>query len=234
VFTLYNGSGTGGTVVGTCTVLADGTCPSSSFSGLNPGTYTLDETTVPAGYTKDATLPFTFTLAAGDNASYEFTDVLNTGAINVVKTAKHADTSGNTAPDLAAGFTVTDSNGDTHSVSTDGTTGLGCIDGLPPGSATVSETSPPTGYNPADDVTVTVVGNTTCAGADGVEADFVNVPLTDVSVGIDSQVPGGTSTTVTCDDPDASTMTTAANGDGSLSIPNQEPSTITCTIVIDP
>ena len=37
------------------------------FVGLNPGTYTIDETTCPAGYGKDPNLPYTFTLAAGQS-----------------------------------------------------------------------------------------------------------------------------------------------------------------------
>jgi uncharacterized surface anchored protein len=235
VFTLYNGTGTGGTVVGTCTVDANGDCVDANgdnpFVDLNPGTYTLDETNTPAGYTKDTNLPFTFTLAVGDAASYEFTDVAQTGAIVISKTAKHADP--NSSPDLAAGFTVTDSNGGTHSVSTDAN-GSGCVDGLPPGSATVSETSPPAGYNPDDDQTVTVVAGTTCTDGNGVVASFVNIPLTDITVSVDSQVDGGTSSVITCDDPDASTATTGANGDGSLNVTDLEPGLITCTIDIDP
>ncbi len=63
MFTLYSGTGTGGQVVGTCTVQANGSC-TPSFTNLQPGTYTIDETTVPAGYNKDPNLPFTFTVAA--------------------------------------------------------------------------------------------------------------------------------------------------------------------------
>jgi opacity protein-like surface antigen len=55
VFTLYAGSDTTGAVVGTCTVIASGHCGpagSPSFGNLNPGTYTIDETTVPAATTR--------------------------------------------------------------------------------------------------------------------------------------------------------------------------------------
>jgi hypothetical protein len=164
VFTLYEGADTTGDVVGTCTVDADGDCL-PPFTDLTSGQYTLDETNTPAGYTKDASLPKTFTLAFGENASFEFTNVLQTGAIEITKTAKHADD--DTSPNLVAGFTVTDSGGGTHLDSTDAT-GSACVDGLPPGSATVSETGPPTGYSPDADQTVTVVGGTTCTSADGV------------------------------------------------------------------
>ena len=67
VFTLYEGADTTGTVVGTCTVDANGDCTSPTFTDLNPGQYTIDETTIPAGYDKDPTLPFTFTLAANES-----------------------------------------------------------------------------------------------------------------------------------------------------------------------
>ena len=63
VFTLYEGPNTSGTVVGTCTVDAAGDCTSADFVDLNPGTYTIDETTLPpgGGYDKDPNLPETFT-----------------------------------------------------------------------------------------------------------------------------------------------------------------------------
>jgi hypothetical protein len=66
VFTLYEGSDTTGTEIGTCTVDANGDCDDDSFTGLDPGTYTIDETTVPDGYDPDPDLPYTFTLATGD------------------------------------------------------------------------------------------------------------------------------------------------------------------------
>jgi uncharacterized surface anchored protein len=232
VFTLYPGSDTTGTAIGSCTVAADGTCSDPSFIGLNPGTYTIDETAGVPGYTRDSTLPFTFTLADGENRTLTFTNVLQTGAITIAKTAKHADP--DSSPNLVAGFTVTDSDGGTHSVSTDAT-GSVCVDGLPPGDATVSETGPPTGYSAGADQTVTVVGDTTCAGTGGVVASFENIPLTDITVSVDSQVVGGTSSTITCGD--EPTVTTDADGDGSLTVTDLEPNVpdgIICTIVIDP
>jgi hypothetical protein len=237
IFTLYEGTGILGTVVGTCTVDANGDCvdPNTGlnpFIGLNPGPYTLDETNTPAGYDKDPNLPFSFTLADGDNLSFEFTNVLQTGAIRIAKTAKHADP--DSSPNLEAGFTVTDVDGGTHSVSTDAT-GNACVDGLPPGDATVSETGPPTGYSAGADQTVTVLGNTTCTGADGVLASFENIPLTNITVSVDSQVDGGTSSTITCGS--EPTVTTDPNGDGSLTVNDLEPNVpdgIVCTIVIDP
>jgi uncharacterized surface anchored protein len=229
VFTLYEGADTSGTVVGTCTVDANGDCL-PTFDNLNPGQYTIDETTTPPNYTKDASLPLTFTLAANENKQLEFTDVLQTGAIVIAKTAKHAGPNG--TANLVAGFTITDSGSATHTVSTDAT-GAACVDGLPPGDATVSETSPPTGYSAGADQTVTVVGGTTCANADGVVASFENIPLTDITISVDSQVDGGTASTIDCGD-QGDPVSTGPDGDGSKSKTDLPPGTYTCTVVVDP
>jgi hypothetical protein len=228
VFTLYEGTGTGGTVVGTCTVLADTTCSDPSFTGLQPGTYTIDETSGVAGYGKDPLLPHTFTLAAGDALVLTFTDPALTGAITITKTAKHAGPNG--SANLVAGFTVTDSTSGTHAVSTDAD-GHGCVDGIPQGAATVSETGPPAGYHPGPDVPVTVVAGTTCADANGVNASFANIPLTNITISVDSQVVGGTSSTIDCDGVLGSTD---GNGDGSVARTDLEPGEYHCTVVVDP
>lgn len=230
VFTLYEGSDTSGTVVGTCTVDANGDCL-PVFADLAPGTYTIDETTVIPGYTKDVDLPETFTLAVGEDKTLSYVNVLQTGAIVIEKTAKHAGPNG--SPNLVADFTITDSGAGTTPASTD-SAGHACVDGLPPGSATVSETGPPTGYNAGPDQIVIVVAGTTCANADGVVASFVNIPLTNITVSVDSQVDGGTASTITCDDPDATSGATDGNGDGSVTASDLEPGTYTCVVVIDP
>ena len=232
-FTLYEGADTTGTIVGTCTVDANGDCL-PSFTNLNPGQYTIDETVTPANYTKDASLPLTFTLAANENKELEFTDVLQTGAIVIAKTAKHAGPNG--SANLVAGFTITDFGSGTHTVSTDAN-GAACVDGLPPGDATVSETGPPTGYSAGADQTVTVVGGTTCANADGVVASFTNIPLTDITFSVDSQVDGGTASTMDCVDSGSNSVasgSTDGNGDGSVTASDLEPGTYVCTVVIDP
>ena len=237
VFTLYEGSDTTGTVVGTCTVDASGDCL-PVFSGLTPGTYTIDETTVIPGYTKDGDLPETFTLALGEDKTLSYVNVLQTGAVVIAKTAKHADTSGDTSPNLVAGFTVTDFNGDEFPATTD-SDGAACVEGLAPGDATVSETTPPDGYSAGPDVTVTVVAGTTCADADGVVASFDNIPLTDITVEVDSQVDGGTASTIECtDDADppnsVASGVTDAVGDGSATATDLPPGTYTCVVVVDP
>jgi hypothetical protein len=138
VFTLYNGTGTGGTVVGTCTVQANGSCTSTSFNDLPVGTYTLDETPI-AGYDKDPTLPYTFTIAAGENKQLTFTNPARPATVNVLKkddanaampgvvfTLYNGTGTGGTV----VGTCTTDSNG-------------GCqFTNLPAGTYTIDETVP--------------------------------------------------------------------------------------------
>ena len=89
----------------------------------------------------------------------------------------------------------------------------------------------PAGYHSDDlDQTYTVVEDTT--SADAVKAEFVNIPLTNVTVTVDSQIDGGTASSIDCGTD--GNATTAANGDGSLVMNDKEPTTITCVIVVDP
>ena len=62
-----------------CTVDAAGDCL-PAFTDLDPGTYTIDETTTAPNYGKDPTLPFEFTLAQGQDKVLTFTDLFLTGA----------------------------------------------------------------------------------------------------------------------------------------------------------
>ena len=74
----------------------------------------------------------------------------------------------------------------------------------------------------------------------GETVDFHNTPLTDVTVTVDSQVDGGTSSVIDCGGTNATTTDPdpPANGDGSVTVTDLEPTapgvTLTCTITIDP
>jgi hypothetical protein len=149
VFTLYSGSDTTGTVIGTCTVVASGHCGSStpSFSNLVTGTYTLDETTVPSGYTKPASLPDTFTLDPGQAKTVSYEDAAQPGSIVISK----LDDKGNavagatfTIYQPASGTTSPPTGTSTGSCQT-GATGACTISSVPAGTYTIDET-PPTGY----------------------------------------------------------------------------------------
>jgi uncharacterized repeat protein (TIGR01451 family) len=165
------------------------------------------------------------------------------GALQITKTAKHV---GAGSPNLQATFTIVDANGSSRTLTTNAS-GVGCIDGLAIGQTqSIIETIVPLGYQAPTIANVNVPAGTCGANGllatGGVVVNVENKPLTDVTISINSQVPGATSTTVTCDNPATQanpdfTFTTPSAGDGSLSISNvpAPPNvTLNCTIVIDP
>lgn len=58
---------------------------------INPGTYYLDETTLPAHYKKDETLPRTITVKSGDNKSFTIKNYLKYGKLQVIKKSDRPD-----------------------------------------------------------------------------------------------------------------------------------------------
>jgi Prealbumin-like fold domain len=238
VFTLYPGSDTSGTPIGSCTVAADGSCSDPSFSGLNPGTYTIDETITPSGYTKDPTLPLTFTLAQGENLILTFTDPALRGALAILKNSSK----GGAVLQPGAVFSYDGSSvTDNGAGDEDSATGSVCVSGLVPGSYTVDETSPPPGYGADTGLpqSVTVVNGTNCTdnlpGA-GATATFTNPPLSDIQVNFRDGGSGETSATITCDNSTGTSDNTPATGwDTSTTVTGVEaPTEIHCTIHIDP
>jgi len=144
VFTLYEGSDTTGTVVGTCTVLANGDCD-PVFDSLPGGTYTINETTVPAGYDKAPDLPQTFTVAAGDLLELAFVNEAAPGTVEVTKVDDAGDPVGGVT------FTLYSPAGSTNGVPTgvsvgscvtDAITGGCTISNVTPGTYTIDETVP--------------------------------------------------------------------------------------------
>lgn len=235
VFTFYSGSGTGGSVVGTCTILASGSCD-STITGLNPGTYTVDETTVPAGYDPDPDLPLTFTLAANESKTLSFEDVAQKGAIEITKTSSKGLNPGLEGAEFE--ITAPDSSVTTVNSGADGTV---CVDNLAFGTYSVQETAAPTGYA-IDDTTahdVTVDTNSTCG--DGSEATFAatDTPLTDLVVTATGEAsPAGTTksqiTCVDASDTDIGDSPSANTDPATVTANGLEPGTYTCTVVIDP
>jgi hypothetical protein len=105
------------------------------------------------------------------------------------------------------------------------------------GNYTVKETVP-AGYHVvgSDTQSGIVVSESTC-GSGAASVSFENTPLTDITVSVNSQVDGGTASTIDCVDAGSNTVGSAVtdtNGDGSASATDLEPGTYTCTIVIDP
>jgi len=157
-----------------------------------------------------------------------FTNTLQTGAIKVTKTRKHAADGPGDHPHAGVTFTVngvskvTDANG------------VACFDGLLFGTYTVHETVP-AGYHGEADKQVTVDNTATCSDNPygGESVSFHNTPLTDITVSVNSQVDGGTSSTISCT-PNGPSGSTDANGDFTGTTTDLEPGTYTCTIVVDP
>jgi len=175
-----------------------------------------------------------FDLKPLDTVDCTFTNTLQTGAIEITKTRKHAADGPGDHPHTGVEFTV-----DGTTVTTDAN-GEACVDGLIFGDYNVTETVP-TGYVADGNTTKTVtVDNTASCDDDpygGETVSFGNTPLTDLTVSVDSQVDGGTASTIECVDEADETVasgSTGANGDGSASATNLEPGTYTCTVVIDP
>jgi len=177
-----------------------------------------------------------FSAALKDFIAPVETGLNNCGSLKIVKTKKHAEATPTTQPHAGVVFTVTGTGfpaGGTQ-YTTDGN-GEICITGLEPGNYGVAETVP-TGYavTSANPKTGVVVADSTCATATPVT--FTNMPLTNLTVSVDSQIVGGTASTIDCDaaaDPpyEAATL---PGGDGSLTKSNLQPGTYICTVIIDP
>jgi len=216
-------------------------------SNVPAGSYTVTEGADPAGFafadlscsasgtgtsatpaSGNATRVASITMAGGGAVTCTYTNNQQLGAIEITKTRKHAATPANNAH---AGVTFTLSPGGATAV-TDAN-GNACFENLAFGAYTVTE-SVPAGYNSDDAVKeATVNNNATCANNAGEPLTFHNTPLTNVQIKVTSQVTGGTSSVVNCDN-------NALDGSGSnidvtaSNLEPTDPAVITCTILIDP
>jgi hypothetical protein len=172
----------------------------------------------------------TITLDPLDVVTCVYTNRLQQGAILVTKTRKHAADGPGPHPHQGVSFTVEGVTKVTNA------SGQACFDGLSFGNHTVTETVP-AGYVPDGDTSkvVNVDNNATCTDNPyvGETVSFSNTPLTDLTVTINSQVNGGTASTVSCTNGGPS-GSTDANGDGTFTTLNLSPNTYVCTVVIDP
>jgi Prealbumin-like fold domain len=236
VFTLYKDNAPVGGTRGaedtatnqTCTTGNDGKC---TIDSVVQGEYWVVETTTPAGHETAADQHATVTVDA--TVSLTFVDPRQRGAILVTKLRKHAADGPGDHPQAGVSFTV---NGVTKNTDANG---KACFDNLLFGSYTVHETTP-AGYNGEADKTVAVNNKAGCSDNPyvGETVTFHNTPLTNITVSVDSQVAGGTASTMNCKASDNSTVasgsTDATSGDGSVTGSNLEPDTYTCTVVVDP
>jgi hypothetical protein len=179
-----------------------------------------------------------FDLKPLDTVDCTYVNELQTGAIKITKDRKHAAAGPGDHPHEGVEFTVSNDD-DVSETATTGTNGEACVDGLSFGDYTVTETTP-AGYAPNDPEPVTVSAVSECGDDNEATVAFHNTPLTNVTVSVDSQVVGGTASTIECVDADGGEYSgsTGAGGDGSLTIEDLLPTdptvTLTCEITVDP
>ncbi len=231
----------------TLTTTAANTPASVTFSNLLPGTFDATET-VPTGWNLVSKLcdngndPGVISLGPGQTITCTFHDAPQKGAILVTKTAKNHSLGTGDQPESGVTFTVTGGELPSGGVSkTTGVDGKACFDGLVlssfVGNYTVTETVP-VGYSAdSQTATITVTKQSTCGDGNEAPAPFHNVPLTDITVSVHSEILGATSSTIVCKASNLTTVasgSTAANGSGSVTASSLLPDTYTCTIVVDP
>jgi hypothetical protein len=239
--------------INTTPIAAGGTDGLGAISARTFGEATVDFTALGGGtgctsfgsaYLKSRSSD-SFTAAMKDFIAPTATGLNNCGALKIVKTKKHAATGSGDYAHAGVSFSVTGPSHPGGTTAVTGANGVACLSDLEPGAYTVSETVP-AGYavttaNPQ--VANVVVGGSCTDPADPVSAGatvtFANMPLTDLTVSVDSQVAGGTFSSIDCE-PTASDPDVGFNGDGdgdgddSLTLTDLLPGTYTCTVVIDP
>jgi hypothetical protein len=212
-----------------CTTAANGEC---TIANVLLGEYWVVETITPANYLTAADQHASVTPSV--TVTLTFVDPRLRGAILITKTRKHAASGAGDHPQAGVQFTV---NGVTRATGTDGKV---CFGNLLFGSYSVHEIVP-AGYRGEANKTVTVDNRATCGaspytGYAGETVSFRNLPLTDITVSVNSQVVGGTNSKITCGalTPTPADPTPTGFDDTSETVKNLVPGTYTCTIVIDP
>lgn len=227
---------------------------SETNADLGPGTYDVSET-VPAGWhlvsetCDDGSDPQSIGLSGGETVTCTFHNARDKGGIDILKLRKHAADGPGDHPHPGVTFTVT--GGELPAggvVAVTDANGEACVDGLVLSSFfaegyTVTETVP-TGYHNVGGVSQvkSVTAAATCDPDVGSKplATFHNTPLTNVTVSVNSQVDGGTSSVIDCGGTNTTTTDPDPpdNGDGSVTVTDLEPTapgvTLTCTITVDP
>ena len=214
-------------VIDSCTTAADGTC---SFTSVLQGEYWVVETVAPTGHDLADPVYQHVTVTADEEIPLTFVNPRQLGAIQVTKTAKHAAAASGSINQEGVTFTIAGTE-----VVTD-ENGVACVGGLALGQSYDVVETVPAGYVADGDTTKSVAVDQAGTCDTGFETvSFVNVPLTNITVSVDSQVVGGTDSTISCDTTPATTGDTDdVTGDGSATASDLEPGTYTCTVVIDP
>ncbi len=201
-----------------------------------PANFVLESLTCTTGGSQDAINLYqaNITINPGDTVTCTYVDKQQLGAIKISKTSSKT---GNAL--AGAQFSITGPNNYSNSVTT-GSDGSVCVDSLPFGSYTVTETSAPTGFviDDSSGHTVTVDNNAKCSDSTyvGESTSFTDTPTADIQVNFRDGGSGTTSATITCDNTTGTGSTTPASGwDTSVTVTGvHAPTTIHCTITIDP
>jgi hypothetical protein len=242
-FTFTSGTLPGAPFVLTTTAPGAAGKDSDTFGNLIPGTYDVTET-VPAGWNlvsftcDDGSSPLAIGVSAGETVTCTAHNARERGAIDITKRRKHAALGSGDHPHAGVTFTVTGGNLQSGILVVTDSNGRACVDNLVVsslvGQYTVTETVP-AGYHAQDgpqNVSV-VESGPGCGDEPNPDADvqFDNIPLTTVTLNIDSIIPGGTASTGDCN---GTPLVQGTGGDASVTLPNLEPGSVTCTITIDP
>jgi hypothetical protein len=239
----------------TTTTAGAGGKDSETFSNLDPGTYDVAET-VPDHWNlvsatcDDGSDPGAIGLSPGETVTCTFHDEREVGSIEITKTRKHAaDGLGVNHPHAGVDFVITGGElpAEGLTVTTDAN-GVACVTGLLvtglAGLYTVEEVVP-------DGYVMEFEGTQTANVAEAISADcsdtnegatvtFNNIPLTNITISVDSLVDGGTFSSIDCyvtGSPDGvleEDGITDLVDDISLTLEDLEPGNITCDFVIDP
>jgi Prealbumin-like fold domain len=214
---------------------------SRQFSDLAPGTYDAAET-VPAGWNlvssscSDGSPVSAIALSGGETVTCTFHNARERGAILIQKFRKHAADGAGDHPQPGVDFTVSGGNLSSAIPATTNGQGLACVDGLVlssfVGDYTVTE-SLPAGYHAAGALAkvVSVVAEGSCPSGPTANVSFLNIPLTDITIIVNSQVNGGTASSIDCD---GVTGSTGPNGDGQVARQDLEPGLYHCEVLVDP
>lgn len=193
--------------------------------------------------TYDNTATFTSTNAGTGSDSASVT--VNCAAIRILKNSLK----GGPVANAGAVFSITGPGSYSASVTDNGTgdedsdVGEICVSGLVPGSYSVSETTPPTGYSGTGSGTAVATAGTNCTTSQPTGTDVLsltNDPLYDIQVNFRDGGSGETSATISCSGGGIGTGdSTAATGwDTSKTFEDEVLTTseevITCTITVDP
>jgi hypothetical protein len=211
-----------------CTTGMDGTC---TITNVTQGLYWAVETTTPPGH--DSAPDQSANVTPDSTITLTFVNPRQRGGFKVNKTRKHHAAGSGPQPHPGVTFTITDLDGGVidGGVQTTNAGGIACFDGLFFGSYKVTETLPAGYSNPNLTQTQVVSTKASCSDSqfDGGTANFVNTPLSDITVSFHSEVDGGTAATISC-----SGLTPSSSDANSSTFTGLTPNTYTCTVVIDP